>query len=406
MTNTNNLLNQVESLINANLPELVHETSLSDLKLNFILKPVLFSHEKRGHMVCSALLNSILERNKASGLKNDNLAEAYKSIAKVTDRLNSLVKSTSESDKHSISHKLSHFTQKDGIISVFLESDQSTVEDFIEYTRDLVNSDEESSEKATDDAEHNYEDQTASDGEDVAEGEMTEPGFNDVGESIFKEIRITAINQYSASIAQSAPTTAATLLSTAQEGITVGLKDKVGSDEKPKNLWKSEVDILNLSKNDSSKSINDLIPNGIIHTNDLRKKSSEDAYPVSPFSDSGVPLDGMNEVSFSDLALSELKDVISQNKLDSYSSIDELKTAIKLVLNNDWECLETQTPTLQKCIFAKGLSNLMVLYSKSGHQTTVFKTVWCGHFEETGPRPTKQWLDSLCIVLDLEQLLL
>ena len=139
---------------------------------------------------------------------------------------------------------------------------------------------------------------------------------------------------------------------------------------------------------------------------DLQEKTGEEVSPIAGVSDSEVPLDTMPEITFSELASSELKNVISQNKLDNFSSTDELKTAIKLVLNSDGECIETQTPTLQRVIYAKGLSHLMVLFTKNGDQTTVFKTVWCAQFEENGPRPTKQWLDSLCIVLDLEQLLL
>jgi hypothetical protein len=370
MTNTNNLLTQVECLVNNNMSELVTGTSLSNLDIRFILKPVLFNHDKRGHMVSSALLNSILEHNKASSASKNNLINSYKEINIVTQKLNGLLEKGNKGGEHDVIEKLSHFTQKDGVISVYLQSDLNAVEDFIEYTKDLVNSDEESSEKATDDAEYNHEENQESEADEVGEGESHENGCNDISESIFKEIRITTTSQNSEfADGNSAVCIPAPKLANVSPGNQMLLKIKKLSEN---SKIKPKAVTIHTTLN-SSKSNEDLLDR---NNQDFMIPLEEDTAAYSHESETGVPLDTTNQIVYGESVMNQLQAVIDQNKLPAYNTVDELKAAIEQVLKIETECFETQTPTLDKTIFVKGLNHLMVLYTKNNDEIKVFKTVW------------------------------
>lgn len=75
--------------------------------------------------------------------------------------------------------KISHFTQKENSVRLFL-SDQELIDEILEYTKDLVNSDEDSSEKATDD-------NAASDPEAQIESDTAFTGCTDVPHPLFRE---------------------------------------------------------------------------------------------------------------------------------------------------------------------------------------------------------------------------
>lgn len=180
MTTTNNLLNEVECFFNAHLQQLTSECILKDLNFKFTFKPVLFQQEKRGHIMTSAPLNYIVERNKLI----ENVAEAYfdtqECISVLCEKLNQLIKTSKDDKSMSVSNKLSHFTQKDGVLSLYL-SDKKSIEEIIEFTKNLINSEDDDSDRATDDMDPFTDDLGEGDNEDLKIIENSK-----VGDSIFE----------------------------------------------------------------------------------------------------------------------------------------------------------------------------------------------------------------------------
>lgn len=107
------------------------------------------------------------------------------------------------------------------------------------------------------------------------------------------------------------------------------------------------------------------------------------------------------KVTFSESVIGELKGLIEHKKLDDYKTVDELMKGIKTVLNNNHDRVETQTPVSKITLYAVAMKNLMVLYTEKDNGFEVLKTSWSTHFEETNTKPSKSWLDTLCIVLNL-----
>jgi len=186
MSNTNNLLNEVEDCINHKLDDLTKGTPLEDLNFKFVFKPVLFNHEKRGHMVTSSPLNSILEHNKSLKVNSDIQIDVHRTVSLLTERLNELIKNSFDYKQNQISRKLSHFTHKDGVISAFL-SDKKTIQELIEYTKELINSDEDCSDRGTDDADPFNEESQESEPDDSGDNECQEMEISESSESVFKE---------------------------------------------------------------------------------------------------------------------------------------------------------------------------------------------------------------------------
>ena len=110
-------------------------------------------------------------------------------------------------------------------------------------------------------------------------------------------------------------------------------------------------------------------------------------------------------IEYSDSIVGEMKDILEQKKLDAYNNVEELMAGINTALKNPTDKIDTKTPSKGETISAFGMNNLMILYQERESSTFVFKTVWSSYFEETGTKPTKEWLDSLCMVLNLESLL-
>jgi len=103
--------------------------------------------------------------------------------------------------------------------------------------------------------------------------------------------------------------------------------------------------------------------------------------------------------------MEELKEIIEHKNFEAYNSTNDLTNDVKLILLKDSERVITNTPFLSKQIASIAMGKLMILFEETEKNINVFKTVWSSYFEETRTKPTKQWLDSLCIVLNLEKLL-
>lgn len=110
-------------------------------------------------------------------------------------------------------------------------------------------------------------------------------------------------------------------------------------------------------------------------------------------------------MKYSEQVLKDLEEIANQGKLDFYSSRDSIIQALNIVLNMNPNCIRTITKTLQREIRAIAYDNLTVIYEKDYASINVFKIIWSTYFIETGSEHTKEWLDSLSNVLNIETIL-
>ena len=110
-------------------------------------------------------------------------------------------------------------------------------------------------------------------------------------------------------------------------------------------------------------------------------------------------------VRYSEQVLKDLEEIANQGKLDFYSSRDSIIQALNIVLNMNPNCILTITKTLKREIRAIAYDNLTVIYEKDYASINVFKVIWSTYFIETGSEHTKEWLDSLSNVLNIETIL-
>lgn len=120
--------------------------------------------------------------------------------------------------------------------------------------------------------------------------------------------------------------------------------------------------------------------------------------------DKNVPT--LKTISYTEAVLQDLTKIVEQGKLDFYHTTEDAVAAINFALSMDPVSINTTTRNLKREISAVALDNLMIIFEKVGEVIKIFKIIWSTHFVETKTEHTKEWLDSLSTILNLEQSLI
>lgn len=451
------MLRQLEEYFNNRMKSWFDELLQEESTFKFHFRPVLINQEKRGHFSTSSLFKYIQEHNKyyeGDLNKHINLPSA---IAFVVQNLNDLLTEKDEVSEDHVLHKISHFTEKNGVVSGFF-SDKQAIEELVESTKEMIYSDEDLSEHVTEDPELLQEESQESDMDDDAEIESSDSATLGFVESVFREVhglptlfgfvpkalaKIHLNDLKFDSVLEKVGETRYIwiqhIFHNNWEWQIISLKDEIKASSQNsersserwntwslaqvdkvdgKTIWISGAIILHgtpifaiesfntkpfqeLSKevpkidSFSSKLIEkiSLNCNDDLSPEDIINEEIEKFYPE------------MKSITYSDSVLKELKGIVEQGKLDFYYTIDEVISALNFVLSTEPIWIITQTKVLQKNIYAVAFDNLMVIYEKWGECIKVVKLVWSTHFIETGSQHTKEWLDTFSTVLGLERLL-
>ena len=451
------MLRQLEEYFNNRMKSWFDELLQEESTFKFHFRPVLINQEKRGHFSTSTLLKYIQELNKyyeGNQNKHINLASA---IAFVVKKLNDLLAEKDEVPEDHVLRKISHFTEKNGVVSGFF-SDKQAIEELIESTKEMIYSDEELSEHVTEDPELLQEESQESDMDDDAEIPSPDGATLGVVESVFREVHglPTSIGFVPKAIAKihlndskfdsvlekvgdSRYIWIQHIFHNSWEWQGISLKDELKASSQNseislercstwslaqvdkvegKIIWISGAKILHNTSIFGIESfktkpflelLKDVPKIDYFSSNLLEKISLNCSDDLSPEDIVNEEIEKfypkMKSITYSESVLKELKGIVEQGKLDFYSTTDEAISALNLVLSMEPIWILTQTKILLKNIYAVAFDNLMVIYEKWGECIQVVKLVWSTHFIETGTQHTKEWLDTFSTVLGLERLL-
>lgn len=429
-------------------------TEAEGFKFNF--KPVLFNPEKRGHLYSSSLFTQLQQQNLKTENYEDQIDISY-AVECITEELNNLLEDLPRLPSDHPLRKVSRFEDNNGVINCFL-SDKQTIDELIESTKEIINSDDEFNQKSTDSTEFAHDESSESEKDDHPVS-----GANDaivgVVQSVFREVNgvPTEINFVPKAVAkiQLNDSHFETISKSIGDSRYVWIQhifqnqwdyqeitddseyvetlrdsDKVVESQMTwslvqilnftdKTIWISGVKVLhNTPVYDICTLESQLVLESFKtnpHTCSFSTKLAQQllqirdkAYSLEDIVTEEIEkyLNQTKTVTYTDSVMKDLTNIVSQGKLDFYSSVDEVITSINVVLSMNPVALTTQTKKLQRNISAIAFDNLMVIYEKVGEIINVFKIIWSTFYVETGTQHTKQWLDSLCQILDLENLAL
>lgn len=419
-----------------------------NFKFNF--RPVLFNQDKRGHIYSTSLYNLIQKQNKYYHNKVEKQLEISNAVRYVTDHLNDLLKNSWREGEDYLLNKISHFSENKGVVSWFL-SDKLAIQELVENTNEIINSDDEFIDKTTEDQDTLPVDSQESD-DNEADVQMVDQNAIGTIESVFREVNGLPTQM------EFVPKAFAKIVlhDTKFESVSefIGENRYVWLQHKIQNEW-----IYTQEKDDEEQATEDLenpiiaddeltwtlalvesfnettiyiSGPGIIHDtpifdikglesnqvlNFLKSQASPSSFKLiiaekllskndlisSPEDivneEIEKRLQNMKSIFYTDSVMNDLTTIVEQGKLEFYSSVDEVLSILNLTLSMEPIWLLTQTKSCQKNLSAIAFDNLMVIYEKVGEQINILKLIWNTRYIETGAPHTKQWLDALCSVL-------
>lgn len=107
-------------------------------------------------------------------------------------------------------------------------------------------------------------------------------------------------------------------------------------------------------------------------------------------------------ITYTDNSIEELNDFIEQDMLETHQSIYDL---ISCTLKHNPEYVEALLPNIGVTIKGIKVGCVMILFEENELRLKVFKAIYSPQFDENGTKPTNQWLESICKVMNVEQML-
>lgn len=431
MTNTNNLLNESGECFSAEMQEWIDKLFPDDSKLKFKLITDLSKQPKRGQL--------------STTTSDSDILEFYQYICRILEQKLDVVLP-----------KTCYFSVTSGVASFYISS-KKIVKNLIQNTLKYMNSDEELSKRSVNDFQTSFESTLEDDIDSFTEADFTVSRSVGTVESVFREnhgvpkqngfvpkavakIHLNDLNYevILESIGESRYVWIQHFFQNSWTWENQNMKDDLKASEtsqeelleplhylslaqvdkiEGKTIWISGAKILHNAivtdiQTFNSKSV--LESSKISNIDNFHQKvlekistTSEEDFSLEDFVNESIEafFPNMKAITYTDSVMKELSTIVHQNKLDFYTSTDEVISAINMVLSMDPVCLKTQTKNLLKNISAISLDNLMIIFEQRGNSVLVFKIVWGTHFIETKTQHSKDWLDSVSDVLNLEKLL-